>query len=174
MSQIKVDSIIPRGGLPSGATGGGIIQVVQSTRTDFVSTTSSTFSDYITCTITPQSSSSKILCMFSAYECTDAGDGNTYSHYKLVRGSTDIYLGDASGSALRGSGGRYGRQASFQSDHFGITFIDSPNTTSATTYKVQFRSSRGGSFRVSLGGSLRTEAHDVRIPSSFLVMEVST
>ena len=99
MSQIKVDSIVPRGGLPSGATGGGIIQTIQATRTDLVSTTSSTFSYYMSLTITPQSSSSKILCMFSAHECTDAGDGNTYSHYKLVRGSTDIYVGDASGSA---------------------------------------------------------------------------
>ena len=173
MSQLKVDSIVPRGGLPSGATGGGIIQTIQATRTDFVSTTSSTFSDYMSLTITPQSSSSKILCLFSAFECTDAGDGNTYSQYKLMRGSTHIYAGDQSGSGLSGSAGRYGRQNNFKSDHFGITFIDSPSTTSATTYKIQFRSSRGGSFRVSLGGALRTEAHDVRNPSSFILMEVS-
>ena len=173
MSQIKVDSIVPRGGLPAGATGGGVIQTIQSTRTDFVSTTSSSYTDYMSLTITPQSSSSKILCLFSAFECTDAGDGNTYSQYKLMRGSTHIYAGDQSGSGLSGSAGRYGRQNNFKSDHFGITFIDSPSTTSATTYKIQFWSSRGGSFRVSLGGALRTEAHDVRNPSSFILMEVS-
>ena len=173
MIQIKVDSIVPRGGLPAGATGGGVIQTIQSTRTDFVSTTSSSYTDYMSLTITPQSSSSKILCLFSAFECTDAGDGNTYSQYKLMRGSTHIYAGDQSGSGLSGSAGRYGRQNNFKSDHFGITFIDSPSTTSATTYKIQFRSSRGGSFRVSLGGALRTEAHDVRNPSSFILMEVS-
>ena len=173
MSQIKVDSIVPRGGLPAGATGGGVIQTIQSTMTDFVSTTSSSYTDYMSLTITPQSSSSKILCLFSAFECTDAGDGNTYSQYKLMRGSTHIYAGDQSGSGLSGSAGRYGRQNNFKSDHFGITFIDSPSTTSATTYKIQFRSSRGGSFRVSLGGALRTEAHDVRNPSSFILMEVS-
>ena len=173
MSQLKVDSIVPRGGLPSGATGGGIIQTLQTTRTDFVSTTSSTFSDYMSLTITPQSSSSKILCMFNAFECTDAGDGNTYSQYRLMRGSSHIFAGDQAGSGLSGSAGRYGRQSNFKSDHFGITFIDSPNTTSATTYKIQFRSSRGGSFRVSIGGSLRTEAHDVRNPSNFILMEVS-
>ena len=33
MSQIKVDSIVPRGGLPSGAVG-GIIQVKQTIKTD--------------------------------------------------------------------------------------------------------------------------------------------
>tara|TARA_R100000353_G_scaffold803_1_gene1083 strand:+ start:874 stop:1398 length:525 start_codon:yes stop_codon:yes gene_type:complete len=173
MSQLKVDSIVPRGGLPSGATGGGIIQTLQTTRTDFVSTTSSTFSDYMSLTITPQASSSKILCMFNAFECTDAGDGNTYSQYRLMRGSSHIFAGDQAGSGLSGSAGRYGRQSNFKSDHFGITFIDSPNTTSATTYKIQFRSSRGGSFRVSIGGALRTEAHDVRNPSNFILMEVS-
>ena len=173
MSQLKVDSIVPRGGLPSGATGGGIIQTLQTTRTDFVSTTSSTFSDYMSLTITPQSSSSKILCMFNAFECTDAGDGNTYSQYRLMRGSSHIFAGDQAGSGLSGSAGRYGRQSNFKSDHFGITFIDSPNTTSATTYRIQFRSSRGGSFRVSIGGALRTEAHDVRNPSNFILMEVS-
>ena len=111
--------------------------------------------------------------MFNAFECTDAGDGNTYSQYRLMRGSSHIFAGDQAGSGLSGSAGRYGRQANFKSDHFGITFIDSPNTTSATTYKIQFRSSRGGSFRVSIGGSLRTEAHDVRNPSNFILMEVS-
>ena len=38
MSQIKVNSIVPAGGLPSGATAGGIIQVVQSVKTDDFST----------------------------------------------------------------------------------------------------------------------------------------
>ena len=55
MSQIKVDSIVPRGGLPAGATGGGVIQTIQSTRTDFVSTTSSSYTDYMSLTITQKS-----------------------------------------------------------------------------------------------------------------------
>ena len=34
MSQLKVNSIVPVGGLPAGATGGGIIQTVTLTKTD--------------------------------------------------------------------------------------------------------------------------------------------
>ena len=37
MSQLKVNSIVPAGGLPSGATGGGIIQIVQTKKSDTAS-----------------------------------------------------------------------------------------------------------------------------------------
>ena len=47
MSQLKVNSIVPAGGLPSGANG-GIIQVVSTTKTDAFSTTSSSFTDITT------------------------------------------------------------------------------------------------------------------------------
>ena len=65
MSQIKVNSIVPAGGLPSGATAGGIIQVVQTVKTDDFSTAVST-GNYnaitgLSCTITPSTNSSKIL-----------------------------------------------------------------------------------------------------------------
>ena len=62
MSQLKVNSIVPVGGLSSGANG-GIIQVVQSVKTDTFSTSSSSFTDItgLSATITPSSNSNKIL-----------------------------------------------------------------------------------------------------------------
>ena len=62
MSQIKVDSIIPRGGLASGSSG-GIIQVRSVTKTDTFQTSSASFTDItgLSVSITPQSTSSKIL-----------------------------------------------------------------------------------------------------------------
>ena len=66
MSQIKVDSIIPRGGLPSGASG-GIIQMVQTVKTaSFSKVNTASFSEItgLTVTITPQSASNKILIMY--------------------------------------------------------------------------------------------------------------
>tara|TARA_Y100001973_G_C5041668_1_gene253081 strand:+ start:53 stop:580 length:528 start_codon:yes stop_codon:yes gene_type:complete len=174
MSQLKVNSIVPVGGLPSGATGGGIIQVVQVTKTDMFSTTSDSYSDFMTATITPQSSSNKILCMFSAFEGMSGGDGNTYSRYKLMRGSTHIYKGDAGSNAGSATMGRFGRQSTFKADYIGCTFIDSPSTTSSTTYKIQVASPRAGTFKVFLGGSLRdTFFGESRVPSSFILMEVS-
>ena len=62
MSQLKVNSIVPVGGLTSGANG-GIIQVVQTAKTDTASTTSNSLSDLMTATITPSSNSNKILLL---------------------------------------------------------------------------------------------------------------
>ena len=63
MSQIKVNSIVPVGGLPSGASG-GIIQIVQGSTTSSTSDTGGTFVDTnISATITPSSSSNKIFAI---------------------------------------------------------------------------------------------------------------
>ena len=65
MSQLKVNSIVPAGGLPSGASG-GIIQVVSTTKTDTFSETlteANFTSAAISLTITPSSNSSKILLL---------------------------------------------------------------------------------------------------------------
>ena len=66
MSQLKVNSIVPVGGLPSGANG-GIIQVVQTFKNDAASVTSNSFVDLpgMSATITPSSNSNKVLVRFS-------------------------------------------------------------------------------------------------------------
>ena len=62
MSQLKVDSIIPTTGVPTGG-GGGIVQVKNTTvtDTDTLSCTSAWVDSEIACSITPQSASNKIL-----------------------------------------------------------------------------------------------------------------
>ena len=153
---------------------GSVLQVLQSTRTDLISTTSATFADVLTQTITPSSASNKILIFFQGMECTDSGDGNTYSRYKLMRDSTSIYNGDDSGSATGASSGRYGRQSSYQTDPVQIMYLDSPSTTSSTTYKVQVNSTRGSSWRVSIGGTYSTTfAGYTRVPTNLILMEVA-
>ena len=64
MSQIKVDSIIPRGGLGTGAFG-GIIQIKPAFTNSTTVTSSTTFVDVtnMTVTITPSSTASKFLIM---------------------------------------------------------------------------------------------------------------
>ena len=154
------------------ASGSGrIIQVLQTTRTDLFTTTSSSYSDYISQAITPSSTSSKIFCSFSAFEGSDGGDGNSYSQYKLMRGSTHVYFGDARGQAGRVSAGRFGRQQNYTSDHIGIDFLDSPSTTSSVTYKIQVRSPRAGTFRVFLAGTARNDFFGgSSLPVSFTLM----
>jgi len=153
---------------------GSVLQVLQSTRTDLISTTSATYADVLTQAITPSSASNKILIFYQGMECTDAGDGNSYSSYKLLRGSTSIYNGTASNSAIGVSSGRYGRQSSYQSDPVQIMYLDSPSTTSATTYKIQYNSVRGSSWRVSVGGTYADDGSAyARVPTNLILMEVA-
>ena len=135
MSQIKVDSIVPRGGLPGGATAGGIIQMVQTVKSDTFSGASNgsemTLTG-LTVTITPQSSSSKILLVCSLfYSCT----GTTYKMYPK-RGSTIIGVGDAAGSRIQAQGGLGFTGDANQCENCTTFYIDSPSTTSATTYSL--------------------------------------
>ena len=85
MSQLKVNSIIPAGGLSGGASG-GILQVKQQAKTDITSVTSSGNNDYsdipsFSLAITPSSSSSKILVMVAL---TVGGNNGAFS-LKLFR-----------------------------------------------------------------------------------------
>ena len=126
MSQIKVDSIVPSGGLPSGATAGGIIQVVRaSSNTSNVNPSStSTWTDAgPSVTITPQSSSNLIM-IESSVMCIS--NNNSYVAFRLLRGSTAIrewwgFMNNGAYAPFMGPG----------------KHIDSPNTTSAVTYKLQ-------------------------------------
>ena len=143
MSQIKVNSIVPVGGLPGGATAGGIIQVVQTVKTDTTSySNASSFADIsgMSVTITPQSSSSKIL-VFPDLGLGGSDMANYHCIWRLLRGSTAIGVSTTAADAqLTGTGGMH-RGASGANAYFlghSKMFIDSPATTSATTYKCQW------------------------------------
>ena len=133
MSQLKVDSIVPRGGLPSGASG-GIIQIVQTLKTDAFSTTSASYVDItgMSLTITPQSSNSKILI-----DVTINNGANQIGAIRVLRGSTPVGISTAvSGNRVNAT---FGASAdnNLTVNTFGVKFFDSPATTSATTYKLQ-------------------------------------
>ena len=143
MSQLKVNSIVPVAGLPAGATAGGIIQTVQTVKTDTTSySTANSFADIsgMSVTITPQSSSSKILIIPDL-----ALGGSDMSGYhliwRLLRGSTAIAVATtSSASQLTGTGGMHRAANGANAYFFGCSkiFVDSPATTSATTYKCQW------------------------------------
>ena len=101
MSQLKVNSIVPAGGLPSGSNG-GIIQVKSTIKTDTFSTnsTSTTFTAVtgLSVAITPSTNNNKILIIANVNLGTR---GDSQAMLKLKRGSTDICVGDADGSRIR-------------------------------------------------------------------------
>jgi hypothetical protein len=129
---------------------GSILQVVYASTTTSVDSSSATFADTgLSVTITPKFSSSKIIVAFSTH-CFKSSDFQTnYMGTKVLRGATEIarptYYFLQTGAAEQH------RQT--------LTFFmqDSPATTSATTYKVQFNSADAKSFvRVMADNTLGT------------------
>jgi len=123
------------------ASAGSVLQVVQSTYSTFTSTTSTSFVDGgLSGTITPKFSTSKILVLVSTYTAV-GGDGDNGMGLQLVRGSTAVWTIASSAIYLyNGNGG-----VNYANNQSGTVYLDSPATTSATTYKVQMRSDGTGS-----------------------------
>ena len=161
MSQLKVNSIIPVAGVPTGG-GGGTIQIKQTVKTDTASTTSTSYVDTgLSVTITPSSTSSKILVLYNIIGSADIANSNV--QFRLMRGLTSIYTNDTGDITFQGS----------SVNAFGYVgcagqFLDSPATTSTTTYKFQFLNSAGTTSFInrSTNGTLFS-------PSSITVIEVS-
>ena len=172
---IYTNSLLPSGGVSSGFSG-GVIQVRQTTSTALWSQTGHTPLDItgMSLSITPRSASNKVLCYFSVW-----GTSNYWKTYiNLLRGSTALCQGAAAGSrpvhtsTWADSSGEVNTHG-FVFHHSQI-FLDSPATTSATTYKLQGWGRNGYYMRVnySVPDRAATE-YDSRYQSSFMLMEVS-
>ncbi|BAQ92190.1 hypothetical protein [uncultured Mediterranean phage uvMED] len=135
MSQLKVNSIIPVSGVPTGG-GGGIIQVKSVTKTGNFSSSSTSFTDITDCTvnITPTSSTSKIYVTLQGGQWGLYSGGSYFGEGNIVRDSTQLIFGIVS---YREGSGNSGSTCA-------LNFLDSPNTTSQVTYKAQVRSSSSG------------------------------
>jgi hypothetical protein len=114
---------------------GSVLQVVSSNYSVDTSTTSnSVWSDTgITATITPISASNKILILISNPAYTTSGTISAGGQFQLLRGSTVIYSTGLNSLYIAATGVA-GTQVNSQQ---GINYLDSPATTSATTYKLQ-------------------------------------
>ena len=173
-SQLRVDKILPVDGAPASG-GGGIIQVVQTVKTDTFSTTSTSFTDITgySVSITPKFDSSKIIV--SGTLVVGYGVATAYAMYfRLMRGSTPICVGDSVGSRTQASFGTQGLANTDTTISFPFQFLDSPNTTSATTYKVQATSENPQTLYINR--SLETDGDSAivaRFASTLIVMEVS-
>ena len=138
MSELRTNRIIPRDGLPSGSSG-GIIQVKQVIKKDQFTTAQAVGSGYtdltgLSVTITPSSTSSKIMVEAHIYN----SNNNAVNFFRILRGSTFIEqpTGTSSDGANWNAHGFSYFDHQFQ-DTTVINILDSPSTTSATTYKVQ-------------------------------------
>ena len=126
-----------------------VLQVVQASYNTEFSTTSNTFADIgLSASITPTSSSSKILVLYSVgYLSQDTNLGGI----RLLRGSTAIQTSIRAASRDHAS-------------YFHNEYLDSPATTSSTTYKVQSNKNTGSAFLTCWNGEQ---------PSSITLLEIA-
>jgi len=126
--------------LPSG-TGGKVLQVVQNSyNTDTQNTTTSSADTGLSATITPSSTSSKILVNVSQLIGGGCGSSNNLAVYLSIwRGGTEVkeFTGSRSDNV----------SALFVSYNNSFIYLDSPSTNSATTYKTTFRLDTSGDGR---------------------------
>tara|TARA_R100000388_G_C7142834_1_gene110789 strand:+ start:21 stop:572 length:552 start_codon:yes stop_codon:yes gene_type:complete len=181
-SELRVDKIIPTSGVPTGG-GGGIIQVVSTTKTDAAlvedisaGTIGSSNVSGLDLSITPKFSTSKILLMVSIYV---GHEGNVPRFgFAIYKGGSALTgaIGDTDGSRVRVTGmtnqsGGASYMAPLTANH-----LDSPSTTSAITYGI--RLFNGSNVTQKLYINRSHSASDVnrfgRPVSSFTAMEVST
>jgi hypothetical protein len=154
------------------ASSGRVLQVLSTTITSFFSTTSTSFTDItgLSVSITPSSSTSKILVLVSG--SSSSSGASAISQFNLVRASTSIYIGDSRGSSTRSSSALASVSAD-KATSIAINFLDSPSTTSATTYKLQILS-ENASFAACIGGSSGSGgAFAGSTPSTITVMEIA-
>ena len=122
------------GTLLSTASAGTVLQVVSTTKTDTFSTASTSYVDVtgLSVAITPTSTSSKILVNVSIV----VGSQGIFA-VQLLRGSTTIGIADASGSHVQSSVASFTNSDANTTAIGAFMYLDSPATTSATTYKIQ-------------------------------------
>lgn len=129
-------------GVPQPTPGGGkILQAVQIQKTDTASVATTTWSNItgLAGAITPSSATSKILIIAHTSISTSSSGGSSFM--RLLRNSTPIFLGAAAGSRIQASSGGFNPFGNIDIMCGNLKYLDSPATTLAVTYFVQWRSS---------------------------------
>lgn len=114
----------------------GIVQIVTGTTSTAVTNATTTYTDTgLTATITPTSSSNRILVLFNHGSAARSNTASVNMQVNFLRGATSIgyvetmYLGTANDAQMTGPQ---------------LAVYDNPATTSATTYKSQFKLAGAG------------------------------
>jgi trimeric autotransporter adhesin len=153
---------------------GGILQVVSTTKSDTFSTTSTSFADItgLSVTITPSSTSSRIAVFCDTTMTAGGGSGGFYG-VRLMRDSTPINVGDTAGSRTRASYGSRTQSDDNMTKTGAFNFVDSPATTSATTYKLQAIIYSGGTIYINRQFTDTDSTGYGRFASTITVMEIA-
>lgn len=157
----------------SALTTGKILQVIQVYKTSVSSFTSaySTWTSIpgMSITITPSSTSSKILLMVTLHGTTP-----NLSYMRISRGGTILPVGDAAGSRIRCMAGAIGQSGDANNLHtWNINYLDSPSTTSATTYTLEITNQTSNTFYINRSVTDSDSTAGGRPISTIIAMEVA-
>jgi len=155
---------------------GHVLQVKQTTKTDSFATNSTSMVDItgFSVSITPNSTSNKILVMVNAGILSNSGSSGTLIN--LLRDSTNLISNTSGGSAdtynawnVAGGGGMTNNDRKYNASP-SITYLDSPSSTSSLTYKCQLCVNGGSTYAYLNQWSLNTDNAAV---STITVMEIA-
>jgi hypothetical protein len=128
---------VPTWAAPAGG-GGKVLQVVETSTTTATASTSTSLADTtLTATITPTSASSKVLIIVAQWFEKTPGNVGAAVGTALLRGATQLNAGGSGANFYTDSSSRFRCCVS-------LLMLDSPATTSSTTYKTQFNSNVAG------------------------------
>ena len=175
MSELRTNRIVPRDGLPSGSSG-GIIQVKQATVTSaetYSVAVGGTSSDVISVSITPTRADSKILVTVSLNVGCNLDEGVYMTIFRDGSALTAA-TGDSDGSRQRVTSGTFIYNTN-RTTELNKTFLDSPSTTSSTTYSCRIGGSYNGTTNYYLNRDHNNDDNNRRGRgmSTITVMEIS-
>ena len=123
-------------------TAGAVLQVVQGTASAQDTTTGNSFVvSSLSASITPKFSTSKILIQVSSV-ATNTGNGQ--GNFTIYRGATNLGGGGAGQASFQ----QFYSSSGYQFGPLTMVYLDSPATTSATTYAVYFKTQSGSTTTV--------------------------
>ena len=124
-------------------TYGTVLQILVDSSTTPQNTTSGTYSDTdLSISITPKTSTNKVLVMFSGISFSAAT--STEGSFRVMRDSTEV--AKIAGLSYNSAGNAIGSPS--------LVYLDSPSTTSAVIYKIQFKRDAGsGTFTLAQNNS---------------------
>ena len=153
------------------AGGGKVLQVLQATKTDTQTTTTNAWVDVtgLSIAITPEATTSKILVSAMVQCVGTVGAAGAWTN--IVRDSTEIAIATGVGSRWAASAFGYAPDAG-DTRHHSTVWLDSPSTSSATSYKVQFTANGSNTAYINRTAADGNNAAYARGVSSITVMEI--
>ena len=151
------------GATVTGAGGGKVLQVIAANYATPTATTSTSFVDTgLSASITPSATSSKVLVIITQSAVTNRTSSFTAAGvFQILRDATGLFVGQGEQCGI------YVQASSQDLGWRGVVsmvYLDSPSTTSATTYKSQMRANNAGH---------SVTAQSLNNPSSIVLMEIA-